>query len=265
MENNASIIATLPVVETLPTCRIWQKNRAPFAVDGVDDGPPRLHLLGRPDARRVRVALRGGGHTCALGDEEAAPAGALRVVDGGVRLRHVAVGAEPRHRREHHSVGELELPHPVWRHQRDYRLISRRLLLRHFAASERACSSPTSRAQPQPQVHRMAAASSHRAAKHTCREDKSGRHTLAPYVSYQSIASSHHTCKRWQTAVIRESSLPIVVPVLTTVAAYIAMFHWQLAAVFIFSLTLNQHQPPASQQYFSFTANQYQPPATSYN
>jgi hypothetical protein len=79
------------------------------------------------------------GHARGLGDEEAAPGGALRVVDGGVRLRHVAVGAEPRHRREHHPVGELELPHPERSHQRD-RLL-RRLLLRHFAARERArCS-----------------------------------------------------------------------------------------------------------------------------
>ena len=109
---------------------------AALAVDGVDDGLPGLDLLRRPDAGGLRVPLRGGGHARGLGDEEAAPGGALRVVDGGVRLRHVAVGAEPRHRREHHPVGELELPHPERSHQRD-RLL-RRLLLRHFAARERA-------------------------------------------------------------------------------------------------------------------------------
>ena len=30
-----------------------------------------------------------------------------------------------------------------------------------------------------------------------------------------------------------------------------------------FSLTPNQHQPPANQQYFSLTINQHQPPATA--
>src|SRR6185312_17505630 len=82
---------------------------AALAVDGVDDGLPGLDLLRRPDAGGLRVPLRGGGDPRGLGDEETAPGGALRVVDGGVRLRHVAVGAAARERREHHPVGEMEL------------------------------------------------------------------------------------------------------------------------------------------------------------
>jgi len=95
---------------------------AALAVDGVDDGLPRLDLLRRPNAGGLRVPLRGGGHARGLGDEEAAPGGALRVVHGGVRLRHVAVGAAAPERREHHPVGELELAHLVRRHQRDHLL-----------------------------------------------------------------------------------------------------------------------------------------------
>ena len=100
---------------------------AALAVDGVDDGLPRLDLLRRPDAGGLRVPLRGGGHARGLRDEEAAPGGALRVVHGGVRLRHVAVGAAPRERREHHPVGELELPRLERRQQR-HRLLMRHLL-----------------------------------------------------------------------------------------------------------------------------------------
>ncbi|WVZ81972.1 LOW QUALITY PROTEIN: hypothetical protein U9M48_029295 [Paspalum notatum var. saurae] len=102
-----------------------------LAMDGVDDGLPCLDLLLRPDAGRLRVALRGGGHPRGLGDEQAAPGGALRVVDGSVRLGHVAVGAAPRERRQHHAVGELELPHLVRRHQRNHHLPSS--FLRHLA------------------------------------------------------------------------------------------------------------------------------------
>ena len=65
-----------------------------------------------------------------LRDEQATLGGALRVVHGGVRLRHVAVGAAPRQRREDHPVGELELAHLVRRHQRDHLL---RSLLHHLA------------------------------------------------------------------------------------------------------------------------------------
>ncbi|WVZ81973.1 hypothetical protein U9M48_029296 [Paspalum notatum var. saurae] len=92
-----------------------------LAVDGVDDGLPRLDLLLRPDAGHLREPLRGGRQPRALGDEQAAPGGALRVVHGGVRLRHVAVGAAPRHGRQHHPVRELQLPHLVRRRQRDRR------------------------------------------------------------------------------------------------------------------------------------------------
>ena len=100
-----------------------EEERA-LAVDGVDNGLPRRDLLGRPDARGPREALRGGRHTRALGDEQAAPGGALRVVHGGVRLRHAApVCPAPRHRREHHTVGELEMPHLVRGHQRDHFLL----------------------------------------------------------------------------------------------------------------------------------------------
>ena len=64
-----------------------------LGVDGVDDGPPGGDVVGRPDTRRVRVALRRVGDACGLGDEEAAAGGALGVVHGGVRLWDVAVGA----------------------------------------------------------------------------------------------------------------------------------------------------------------------------
>ncbi|WVZ71320.1 hypothetical protein U9M48_019915 [Paspalum notatum var. saurae] len=96
-----------------------EEDGALLGVHGVHDGAPRRHLLGRPHARGVRVALRGVGHPRGLGDEEPAGGGALRVVDGGVRLRHVAVGALPRQRRQHHAVRELELAHPVGRQQGD--------------------------------------------------------------------------------------------------------------------------------------------------
>ncbi|WVZ96754.1 hypothetical protein U9M48_042355 [Paspalum notatum var. saurae] len=92
---------------------------AALGVDGVGDGAPRRRLLGRPHARGVGVALRRGRHARGLRDEEAAAGGALRVVDGGVRLRHVAVGALPRQRRQHHAVRELEIAHLVGRQQRD--------------------------------------------------------------------------------------------------------------------------------------------------
>jgi hypothetical protein len=100
-----------------------------LTVDGVDDGLPRIDLLLRPDARSLRVPLRGGRHPRGLRDEQAALGGALRVVHGGVRLRHVAVGAAPPQRRKHHPVGELELAHLVRRHQRDHL----RGLLHHLA------------------------------------------------------------------------------------------------------------------------------------
>ena len=103
---------------------------ATLPVDGVDDGLPRLDLLLRPDARCLRVPLRGGRHPRGLRDEQATLGGALRVVHGGVRLRHVAVGAAPRQRREDHPVGELELAHIVRRHQQDHLL---RSLLHHLA------------------------------------------------------------------------------------------------------------------------------------
>ena len=101
-----------------------------LGVDGVHDGPPRADLLGCPHPRGVGVALRRVGDARGLRDEVAAAGGALRVVDGGVRLRHVAVGAAPRQRREDHPVGELELAHLVRRHQRDHLL---RSLLHHLA------------------------------------------------------------------------------------------------------------------------------------
>ena len=120
-----------------------EEERA-LAVDGVDDGLPRLDLLLRPDAGGLRVPLRGGRHPRGLRDEQATLGGALRVVHGGVRLRHVTVGAAPRQRREHHTVGELELAHLVRRQQRDHLL--RCLLLHHLAclvslalARRRAC------------------------------------------------------------------------------------------------------------------------------
>jgi hypothetical protein len=84
-----------------------------LGVDGVYDGPPRRHLVGRPHPRRVGVALRRVGDARGLGDEEAAPGGALRVVDGAVRLRDVAVGALPRQRRQHHPVFQLKCAHLV--------------------------------------------------------------------------------------------------------------------------------------------------------
>ncbi|BAS96788.1 Os06g0216350, partial [Oryza sativa Japonica Group] len=95
-----------------------QEEEGALAVDGVDDGLPRLDLLLRVDAGGLRVALRGGGDVGGLRDEEAAPGRPLRVVHRRVRLRHVAVGAAPRERREHHTVGELQLPHLVRRQQR---------------------------------------------------------------------------------------------------------------------------------------------------
>ena len=96
-----------------------------LAVDGVDDGLPRLDLLLRPDARSLRIPpLRGGRHPRGLRDEQAALGGALRVVHGGVRLRHVAIGAAPRQRREHNTVGELQMAHLVGRQQR-HRLVCR--------------------------------------------------------------------------------------------------------------------------------------------
>jgi hypothetical protein len=49
------------------------EEECPLVVYGVDDGLPRLDLLLRPDAGSLRVTLRGGGHTCSLRDEEAAP------------------------------------------------------------------------------------------------------------------------------------------------------------------------------------------------
>jgi hypothetical protein len=93
-----------------------------LGVDGVDDGAPGVHLLGRPDAGGVGVALRRVGDARGLGDHEPALGGALGVVDGGVRLRHVAVGALPRQRRHHHPVLELEVAHLVRRQQRSGRL-----------------------------------------------------------------------------------------------------------------------------------------------
>lgn len=95
-----------------------------LAVDGVDDGLPRLDLLLRPDAGGLRVPLRSGRHTCSLRDEEATPGGALGVVHRGVRLRHVTVGAAPGQRREHHPVGELEPPHLEWRQERHHLLMN---------------------------------------------------------------------------------------------------------------------------------------------
>uniref|UniRef100_A0A8R7TC54 Uncharacterized protein n=1 Tax=Triticum urartu TaxID=4572 RepID=A0A8R7TC54_TRIUA len=91
-----------------------------LGVHGVDDGPPRVRLLGRPDAGGVGVPLRRVGDPRGLRDEHPAGRGALPVVDGGVRLRHVAVGALPRERGQHHPVGEVERrAHLVRRHQRD--------------------------------------------------------------------------------------------------------------------------------------------------
>ncbi|CAL4896175.1 unnamed protein product [Urochloa decumbens] len=90
-----------------------------LGVDGVHDGPPRRDLLGRPDPRRVGVALRCVGDARGLGDHEPALGGALRVVHGGVRLRHVAVRALPSQRRKNHPVGELEIAHLVRRQKRD--------------------------------------------------------------------------------------------------------------------------------------------------
>jgi hypothetical protein len=96
-----------------------EEERA-LAVDGVDDGLPRLDLLLRPDAGGLRVPLRRGGDVRGLRDEQATLGGALRVVQGRVRLRHVAVGAAPRQGRQHHSVRELERPHLVRGQQRDH-------------------------------------------------------------------------------------------------------------------------------------------------
>ncbi|WVZ81988.1 hypothetical protein U9M48_029306, partial [Paspalum notatum var. saurae] len=108
------------------------EEKGTLAVDGVDDGLPRLDLLLRPDAGRLRVPLRGGRHPRGLRDEQAAPGGALGVVDGGVRLRHVAVGSAARQRREHHPVGELQLPHLEGRQQRHHLLL---LLMHHLVST----------------------------------------------------------------------------------------------------------------------------------
>jgi hypothetical protein len=105
-----------------------KEEERPLAVDGVDDRLPRLDLLLRPDAGGLRVPQRGGGDDRGLRDEQAATCGALRVVNRGVRLRHVAVGAAPRQGREHHAVRELERPHLVRRQQRDHLLMMRHLV-----------------------------------------------------------------------------------------------------------------------------------------
>ena len=70
---------------------------ATLTVDGVDDGLPRLDML-------LRVPLRGGRDNRGLSNEQTALGGVLRIVHGGVRLRHVALGAAPRQWREYHPV-----------------------------------------------------------------------------------------------------------------------------------------------------------------
>ena len=92
---------------------------ATLTVDGVDDGFPRLDLLLRLDARRLWVTLGGGGPIRGLRDEQATTGGTLRGVHHGVWLRHLAVGAAPRQRREHNTVRELEMAHLVGHQQRD--------------------------------------------------------------------------------------------------------------------------------------------------
>jgi hypothetical protein len=80
------------------------EEERPLRVDGVHDGLPGLDVLRRPDPRRVGVPLRRVGDARGLGDEQAAGGGALGVVERGVRLRDVAVGALPRERRQDDPV-----------------------------------------------------------------------------------------------------------------------------------------------------------------
>ena len=104
------------------------EEQGALAVDSVNDGFPGFHLLLRPDAGGLGVPLGGDGDVRGLGDEEATLGRPLRVVQHGVRLRHAAVGAAPRERREHHPVREVEPAHLVRRQQRD-RLLRHHLVL----------------------------------------------------------------------------------------------------------------------------------------
>lgn len=74
-----------------------------------------LLIVNSRDMRKPRTRRRDDG---SLGDEQASLGGPLRVVLRQRRPRQPSDGPAPRHRRQHHPVGEAEAAHLVGREER---------------------------------------------------------------------------------------------------------------------------------------------------